>query len=126
VLLLHGHAHELRQDFGNVHNQMLQQRKGKKNADCANTIGMDLERMLFFVVHHPMDAETHNIPPGEEVKRLFSGYQMLECTCTNGNNEERGILVLLREESRYTMHMCSRRSSMRHTQMSRCKRDWKY
>jgi hypothetical protein len=61
VLLLHGHAHELRQDFGNVHNQMLQQRKGKKNADCANTIGMDLERMLFFVVHHPMGAKTHNI-----------------------------------------------------------------
>ena len=37
----------------------------KKNADSANTTGMDQERMLFCVLNHPMDAETHNISPGE-------------------------------------------------------------
>jgi hypothetical protein len=35
-------------------------RQGKRN-----TSGMDEERMLFCGLHHPMDAETHNIPPGE-------------------------------------------------------------
>jgi len=36
------------------------------HADSVNTAGMDLERMLFCVLHHTMDAEAHNIPPGEE------------------------------------------------------------
>jgi len=27
---------------------------------------------MFWVVQHPMDAETHNIPPGELVWRSFS------------------------------------------------------
>jgi hypothetical protein len=31
-----------------------------KNADSVKTIGMDWERMLFCVLHHPLDAETHN------------------------------------------------------------------
>jgi hypothetical protein len=33
---------------------------------------MDWERMLLCVLHHPMDAETHNIPPGEQKRRGFS------------------------------------------------------
>jgi hypothetical protein len=28
---------------------------------------MDQERMLFCVLHHPMDAEKHNIPPEDVV-----------------------------------------------------------
>jgi len=30
-----------------------------------NTTGMDKERVIFCVLQHPMDAETHNIPRGE-------------------------------------------------------------
>jgi len=37
----------------------------KTNADSVNTTGMELERMLFCVLHHSIDAETHNILPGE-------------------------------------------------------------
>ena len=38
----------------------------KKNADSANTTGMDQERILYGVLYHPMDAETHaHPPPGE-------------------------------------------------------------
>ena len=28
--------------------------------------------MLFYVMHHPMDAETHNISPGEQERKGFS------------------------------------------------------
>jgi len=35
------------------------------NAGSVNTTNMDKERMLFCVLHHPMDAKPHNIPHGE-------------------------------------------------------------
>jgi hypothetical protein len=34
----------------------------------ANNISMDQKRMLFCVLHHPMNAEPHNIPPGDRIK----------------------------------------------------------
>ena len=44
----------------------------KKNADSVNTTSMDKERMLFYVLHHPMVAETHNIISGEQKRKGFS------------------------------------------------------
>ena len=41
------------------------EKEKEKNADGVNTTGKDWERMLFCVLQHPMDAEAHNIPPGE-------------------------------------------------------------
>jgi len=41
-------------------------------AGSVNTTKMDSERVLFCVLHHPMDAETHNIPPGEQKRKGFS------------------------------------------------------
>jgi hypothetical protein len=33
---------------------------------------------MFYVLHHPMDAETHNIPPGEyTLETFFSGGQVV-------------------------------------------------
>jgi hypothetical protein len=29
--------------------------------------------MLFCVLHHPMDAKTHNIPPGDKTEEDFQG-----------------------------------------------------
>jgi hypothetical protein len=46
--------------FGIVIGRM---KKEKKNADSVNRHGF--ERNVVCVLHHPMDAETHNIPPGE-------------------------------------------------------------
>jgi hypothetical protein len=43
----------------------------RNNADSANTTGMDQERMLFCVLHHPVNAETHNISPGEQKRKGF-------------------------------------------------------
>jgi hypothetical protein len=41
-------------------------KKKKLNVDSSvNITGMDKERMVFCVLHHPMDAKTHIIPPGE-------------------------------------------------------------
>jgi hypothetical protein len=42
----------------------------KKNASSVNIIGLDW--MLICDLHHPMDAETHNIPPEEWNKRSVS------------------------------------------------------
>jgi hypothetical protein len=38
---------------------------------------MDKEWLLFCVLHHPMDAETHNIPPGENVRSFSAGVRWL-------------------------------------------------
>ena len=40
--------------------------------------------MLFCVLHHPMDAETHNIPPGEQSTDALWGMNR------NGLNSTRG------------------------------------
>jgi hypothetical protein len=41
-------------------------RNRKEIAEGVNTTSsMDWERMLLCVLHHPKDAEPHNIPPGE-------------------------------------------------------------
>jgi len=45
--------------------------RNRKRTGSVDTTGMDLERM-FFVMHHPMDAETHNIPSGEQKRKGFS------------------------------------------------------
>jgi hypothetical protein len=44
----------------------------KKNTDSVNTTSIDYKTMLFCVLHHPMDAETHNLP-GEKFEKFFSG-----------------------------------------------------
>jgi hypothetical protein len=52
--------------------------KKRKRTQIMYTAGMDQERMLFCVLHHPMDAETHNISPGElKQEELFSGNQVI-------------------------------------------------
>ena len=45
---------------------------------------MDYKRILFCVLHHPMDAETHNIPPGEQSTDALWGMNR------NGLNSTRG------------------------------------
>jgi len=43
-----------------------EKKEKKKSADSVITTGVEKERMLFCVLQHPMDAETHiNIPFGE-------------------------------------------------------------
>jgi hypothetical protein len=39
--------------------------------DSVKTIGMDWQRMLFCVLHHPMYAEPHNIPTEITIKEAF-------------------------------------------------------
>jgi uncharacterized membrane protein len=51
--------------WGLVYSQEL--KRNNKNAESVNTTGMDYERMFFCALHHPMDAETHNIPPAEYI-----------------------------------------------------------
>jgi len=44
------------------------QRKEKKNADSPNTTGLDWERMLFCVLHHPMQWQTTSHQADESLK----------------------------------------------------------
>jgi hypothetical protein len=48
-----------------------------KNPDGANTTGMDKEKVLCCVLHHPMDTETQH--PTWKIKetRLISGAQVV-------------------------------------------------
>jgi hypothetical protein len=39
-------------------------REREKNADIVNTTSINSERMMCFI-QEPLDAESHNFPPGE-------------------------------------------------------------
>jgi hypothetical protein len=46
------------------------EREKKKHADSVDTTGMDQERMLLCVLHHPMDAPETYSTPCNVVKRV--------------------------------------------------------
>jgi hypothetical protein len=47
--------------------------KIEKNANSASTDQYGLKRLLFCILHHPMDAKPHNIAPRKKEERLQTG-----------------------------------------------------